>query len=332
MIWFPWRIVGISGLRLRFFFLFSSSSLVRIWISLEFNFFCFVPLIRVFEGTRTRERESIVLYFLFQRFFSLFFLLGFFFFFYQYRWLGPIIILLSVIGKIGSFPFYFWVPPVVAPLRYEATWMLLRIQKLAPIGLYIAFINTFSGDFVFFIVVISFLVRAVGGYNQRWLRPFMAFSSIAQRGWFIISGFGGIELFLTYFSVYAVTLKILLNIADHHIGFLFFCPYRYWQGRWWPKVTFLSLFFSLGGLPPFPGFFIKFFVIWVLRSFIRGVKLIVLVTMAGLTLFFYGWYSFKRLMINNIVFLFTREIPKGYRFLRIFFFFFFGSWLLIFLF
>lgn len=306
---------------MRIFFLFSSSSLLSIWIRLEFNFFCFLPLISIFQGRRDRERESIVLYFIFQRFFSIVFLLGFFFFFYIYNWMGPFLILISVVGKMGSFPFYFWVPPVVAPLRYEGTWILLRIQKLPPIALYIVFINIFSGDFVFFLVLISFLVRAVGGNNQRWLRPFMAFSSIAQRGWFMIRGLGGIELFLTYFRVYTIRLKILLSLADHQIGFLFFCPYRYWQGRWWPKVVFLSLFFRLGGLPPFPGFFIKFFVIWYLSSFIRRVKLAVLVTMAGFTVFFYGWYSLKGLIINNMVFLFTRQVPWGYRYLSIFFFF-----------
>ena len=230
---------------------------------------------------------------------------------------------------MGCFPFYFWVPPVVAPLRYESTWILLRIQKLGPMALYLSFINTFSGDLVFFSVVMRFLVRRVGGFNQRWLRPFIAFSSIAQRGWFIIAGFGGIELFIYYFGVYAVRLKILLRLADHHMGFLFFTPYKNWQGRWSPKVVFLSIFFSLGGLPPFPGFFIKFLVIWVLSSFIRGFKVVILVTMAGLTLFFYGWYSLKGLLINNIAYVFSRQISSGYSFLGMYMFLFFISWLVL---
>lgn len=330
MLWFPWRLVGISGLSLRFFFLFSSSSLVRIWIRLEFNFFCFVPLIAAFQRTRSRERESVTLYFLFQGFFSLVFLMGFFFFYYHMRELGPLLIFLSVVGKMGGFPFYFWVPPVVAPLRYESTWILLRVQKLGPIALYLSFINTFSGDLIFFSVVIRFFVRAVGGFNQRWLRPFMAFSSIAQRGWFIIRGLGGIELFIAYFLIYAVRLKLLLNLADHHIGFLFFSPYKNWQGGWSPKVVFVLVFFSLGGLPPFPGFFIKFLVIWFLSSFLRGFKIIIIRVIAGLTLFFYCWYSLKGLLINNIAFLFTRVVPSGYTYLGLYLFFSFSSWLLLF--
>ena len=326
MLWFPWRIVRITGLGLRFFFLFSSSSLVRLWIRLEFNFFCFVPLIRIFQGTRCRERESISFYFIFQSFFSLVFLRGFFLYFYQFRVRGPYIIFLSILGKIGCFPFYFWIPPVVASLRHEGTWILLRIQKLGPMALFLAFINTFSLDLIFFTVLAGFIIRRVGGFNQRWLRPFLAFSSIAQRGWFILAGFGGTELFLIYFIVYAITLKMVLSLAHHHKILLFWAPYQNWGRRLWPKLRFLGLFFSLGGLPPFPGFFIKFLVIWVLSFFLRGVKIIILVTIAGLTLFYYVWYSFKRILVNNIVFLFTRSIPQGYRYISGFFFLLFLVW------
>jgi len=326
MLWFPWRMVRIRGIGLSFFFLFSSSSLISLWIRLEFNFFCFVPLIRTFQGTSCRERESISLYFIFQRFFSLFFLSGFFLYFYHYRTIGPLVLFLSILGKIGCFPFYFWIPPVLVSLSYEATWILLSIQKLGPIALYLNTLNTLRGDLIFFIVLASFLVRGVGGFNQSGLRPFLAFSSIAQRGWFMLAGFGGTELFLVYFLVYAITLKILLRIASHQIIFLFFAPYCNWQGSWWPKLAFLSLFFSLGGLPPFPGFFIKFLVIWILSSFLGGVKIIILVRIAGFTLFFYVWYSLKGWMVNNIAFLFTRSLPLGNRFLSGFFFFSFWAW------
>ena len=134
MLWFPWRLVGIRGLSLRFFFLFSSSSLVSVWIRLEFNFFCFVPLMVAFQSTRARERESITLYFLFQRFFSLVFLMGFFFFFLSYKGVRPFPYFSICSGKNGMLPFLFLGPPSGSPLKVRIHVNTIKNPKIRSYG------------------------------------------------------------------------------------------------------------------------------------------------------------------------------------------------------
>lgn len=81
--------------------------------------------------------------------------------------------------KIGAAPLHFWFPSVIRGLSWGRCIVLLRIQKIAPLGLlsYIVREVDISG-LIIVRVIAGAIVGSVGGLNQVFLRKIIAYSSI----------------------------------------------------------------------------------------------------------------------------------------------------------
>lgn len=265
----------------------SSYSWIGIWIGLEVNLLSIIPLIVKLNSYST---EASIKYFITQALASTFILLSIILLSLNESILFSnktyfLIINSALLTKIGAAPFHFWLPEVIEGLRWANSFILLTWQKIAPIILLIY--NITLNYFIIIIVILRILIRGIIGLNQISLRKILAFSSINHIGWMIPAIFLSFYVWLTYFIIYSlITLNLIL---------LFFYLNSFYLRQitlnlnfnFLLKLFFMINIFSLGGLPPFLGFFPKWLVVNSLinENFHILAFLIILLTL--ITLFYY---------------------------------------------
>nr|AHA03585.1 NADH dehydrogenase subunit 2 [Athyma selenophora] len=238
----------------------SSNSWLGCWIGLEINLLSFIPLISTNNNLLNSEAslkyfltQSIAsINFLFSILLSLFMMKNFFFnnFF-------SIIINSSLLMKMGSTPFHFWFPNIMEGLSWFNCFILMTWQKITPMILLSYYFNL---NFLYFIMIFNVLVGAMGSFNQTSLRKLMAFSSINNLGWMISSMIISENLWLIYFIFYSI-FTFIMCFLFYIINTFFISQLFFFNMNFLIKISIMINFLSLGGLPPFLGFFPKWIVI-----------------------------------------------------------------------
>lgn len=310
----------------------SSSSWLGIWIGLEINLLSFIPLI--IDKKNLFTNESAIKYFLIQVFGSLIFLftriiyitkIYYFNLFYE-KLIENLIINSSIILKIGAAPFHFWLPNIIEGLSWNNSLLILTWQKLAPL-IIISYSN--SNNTILFIILSSF-IGAIGGLNHTSLRKILTFRSINHIRWILIALIINNLFWVFYFLIYFIInfsiifLFNIINIFNINQIFLFNNKSSL------IKACLFINFFSLGGLPPFIGFFPKWVIIenLIINKNIFLIFFTIIITL--ITLYFYLRLTFTaflslypnyswNIFIINKNNIFKKNLICNF-FLRIFFF------------
>ena len=191
--------------------------------------------------------------------------------------IGLSLILISLFFKVSAAPFHIWTPDVYEGSPTISTLFFATLPKFASLIFLFRVYHELnitdieSLNYIFQIVcAISLLVGAYGAITQKIIKRLLAFSSINHIG-FIILGMMSYKLMsegtlffyliiylITTFGIFAVILNLrtvdgeVIKISDLN-GLRF-------TSR--PKAIALLVFlFSLAGIPPFAGFFAKFFIL-----------------------------------------------------------------------
>nr|YP_009537844.1 NADH dehydrogenase subunit 2 [Limenitis glorifica]AYN60561.1 NADH dehydrogenase subunit 2 [Limenitis glorifica] len=238
----------------------SANSWLGCWIGLEINLLSFIPLITTPNNLLNSEAslkyfitQSIAsINFLFSILLSLFLMKNFLFnnFF-------SIIINSSLLMKMGSIPFHFWFPNVMEGLSWFNCFILMTWQKITPMILLSYYFNL---NFLYFIMIFNVLIGAVSSFNQTSLRKLMAFSSINNLGWMISSIIISENLWMIYFIFYSI-FSFIMCFLFYIINTFFINQLFFFNMNFLIKISIMINFLSLGGLPPFLGFFPKWIVI-----------------------------------------------------------------------
>nr|YP_010290256.1 NADH dehydrogenase subunit 2 [Heniocha apollonia]ULO26075.1 NADH dehydrogenase subunit 2 [Heniocha apollonia] len=275
----------------------SSNSWFGCWIGLEINLLSFIPLIS--SPINLLASEASLKYFLTQSIASINFLFvillkmmllkNFFL-----NNIMAIMINSSLLMKMGSAPFHFWFPNIVEGLSWINNFILMTWQKISPMILLSYYFNM---NFLYLIIIFNVIIGAIGGLNQTSLRKLMAFSSINNLGWMISAIMISETLWIFYFSFYSFLISILcfffFNLNMFFINQLF-------MNNLMPmiKINLLINFLSLGGLPPFLGFFPK----WTMINFLIINNFFFLtfflIMMSLIIIFFYLRIIYSCLMFN----------------------------------
>lgn len=206
-----------------------------------------------------------------------------------------IIILSSLLLKRGSAPFHFWFPNVIEGLSWINALLLITWQKIAPLILisYIIF-----KPLIITRIILSRLIGALGGLNQTSLRKLIAYSSINHLGWILAALYNSNQLWIIYFIFYSFLSFSIIFIFNmfkiSHINQLF-------SMFFYSKNIKFFLFFnllSLGGLPPFLGFFPKWMTIQILTINNQFILLTFIVLITLITLYFYIRLCYSAFILN----------------------------------
>nr|WHL46740.1 NADH dehydrogenase subunit 2 [Papilio nephelus] len=277
----------------------SSNSWMGCWIGLEINLLSFIPLIS--SPKNLLSSEAALKYFLTQAIASINFLFSILIKMimmknFEINYLISIMINSSMLMKMGSAPFHFWFPNIIEGLSWFNCFILMTWQKISPMILLSYIMNT---NFLMMIMIINVIIGVLGGINQTSLRKLMAFSSINNLGWMLISMMISENLWMFYLLMYSFLISILcltFNLLNtFFINQLFIINMNSIM-----KISLLINFLSLGGLPPFLGFFPK----WITINFLIMNNLFLIsfifIMMSLIMLFFYIRIIYSSVMFNYL--------------------------------
>lgn len=210
--------------------------------------------------------------------------------------LFSIIINSSLLIKIGSAPFHFWFPNIIEGLSWLNCFILITWQKITPIILLSYYLNK---NFLILIIIINTIIGAIGGINQTSLRKLIAFSSINNLGWIISSILISESLWILYFFLYSFLIRIICFIF-YVFNIYFINQLFIFNINFIIKFFILINFLSLGGLPPFLGFFPK----WIIINFLIINNLFfisfIFIIIRLITLFFYIRIIYSCIIFNYL--------------------------------
>nr|AXS66541.1 NADH dehydrogenase subunit 2 [Bostrichoidea sp. 6 KM-2017] len=237
----------------------SSYSWFSMWMGLEINLLSIVPLM---TSKLPLSSESSLKYFLTQAMASSLFLYSAVMMSLEIHSnfnMMMYIMNIALLIKMAAAPFHFWFPEIMEGLAWSPCLLLLTVQKLPPMMLLMT--NLISINFLTLIIISSMLIGGIMGLNHVSLRKIMTYSSINHIGWLLASLTLNSMIWLTYFIIY--TTITLLMVMFFHEKNIFFINQLFQNSKFsnMEKLMFAFNFMSLGGLPPFIGFYPKWIVI-----------------------------------------------------------------------
>nr|YP_009347414.1 NADH dehydrogenase subunit 2 [Mesapia peloria]APU93522.1 NADH dehydrogenase subunit 2 [Mesapia peloria] len=275
----------------------SSNSWLGCWIGLEINLLSFIPLIS--SPKNLLSTEASLKYFLTQSIASinfLFSILLMMILFKNFLMNNYISIMInsSLLMKMGSAPFFFWFPNIMEGLNWMNCFIIMTWQKISPMILLSYYMNN---NFIMIIMILNVIIGAINGFNQTSIRKLMAFSSINNLGWLMASLMISENMWLMYFILYSFMISILCFLFSM-LNIFYINQIMNFNLISFVKISLLINFFSLGGLPPFLGFFPK----WTIINFLIYNNMYIISFMfimsSLIMLFFYIRIIYLSLMLN----------------------------------
>nr|ASY97989.1 NADH dehydrogenase subunit 2 [Theopropus rubrobrunneus] len=280
-----------------------ANSWMGAWIGLEINLLSFIPMLS--SNKNMFSTEASLKYFLIQAIASSS-LLFFIILKTNFYELATImkdstwnnLIMIPLMMKVACAPFHWWFPSVIEGLTWMNCFIILSIQKIAPLML-ISYLLT-NNNFIQLTIILSALFGAIGGFNQISIRKILSFSSINHVGWMLITMTMGINLWMMYFLIYTINIiSIILLTSMTNMNYIS-QSFNLLNHKKITKFTLFISMMSLGGLPPFLGFFPKWIAIhFMIQNFMIFTSSI-LVMSSLVTLFYYMRLMFTTLMITNM--------------------------------
>nr|YP_010004106.1 NADH dehydrogenase subunit 2 [Appias lyncida]QNR01212.1 NADH dehydrogenase subunit 2 [Appias lyncida] len=275
----------------------SSNTWLGCWVGLEINLLSFIPLIS--NTKNLLHTEASLKYFLTQSIASINFLFSILlkmilFKNFEMNNFLSIMINSSLLMKMGSAPFYFWFPNVMEGLSWMNCFILMTWQKISPMILLSYYMNN---NFILFIMILNVMIGAISGFNQTSIRKLMAFSSINNLGWLMASIMISENIWLMYFSIYTL-MNFIMCFLFSMLNIFYINQIMNFNLMPFIKISLLINFFSLGGLPPFLGFFPKWIIINFLIMNNSFIITFIFVMSSLIMLFFYIRIVYLSLMLN----------------------------------
>lgn len=207
-----------------------------------------------------------------------------------------LIFLISILLKIGAAPFHFWLPSVIEGLKWINNFLLITWQKMAPLIIISLNLNY---NFIIFCIINCVIFGRLGGLNQTSLRKLLAFSSINHLGWILSGILFNEKIWINYFYFYIfLNFSIILIFKIFNLYFI----NQVFLIKNLNLIIKLFLFInllSLGGLPPFLGFFPKWIIIELIIKNNSFFILLIIIFFRLITLYFYLRLSYSIFLFNH---------------------------------
>ena len=186
-------------------------------------------------------------------------------------------ILISIAFKFGAAPFHMWIPDVYQGSMTPTTLMLSTLPKVAIFLILLKLTNSifvelqiYWSDMVLILAVISILIGSVVAIVQTNIKRLLAYSTIANVGFILLGiytgpeyGFNAAMFYMLTYTLFTTAIFGLLCEIKHGIKpveaitDLSGLNYKYPVSA----AVILVIMLSMIGIPPFLGFYAKFYII-----------------------------------------------------------------------
>ncbi|VBB48161.1 NADH-quinone oxidoreductase subunit N [uncultured Paludibacter sp.] len=211
--------------------------------------------------------------------------------------------------KISLVPFHLWAADVYEGAPTNVTSYLSVISKgSAAFVLMVIFYKVFGSmikewqGILYGVIIASITLGNLFALRQKNLKRFLAFSSISQAGYIMLGVIGGTPMGMTSL-VYYILVYLFSNLAafgvisaiEARTGKINIPDYNGLYSTN-PKLSFVMMLalFSLAGIPPFAGFFSKFFIFAAAAQ--QGYYMLVLVALINTIISLYYYLIVVRAM------------------------------------
>nr|AEK48360.1 NADH dehydrogenase subunit 2 [Peripatoides sympatrica] len=279
----------------------SSLSWFSIWMMMEMNMMSFIPFLTFSDNQL--YNEGSMKYFIVQSFGSVMLLMGWmistftFFTNFYFENIYYMMLYMALILKMGASPFHFWFPSLMNNLNWFCSFLLMTWQKLGPLMM-LSYVNQLM-IMLFMSSGLSALVGGIGGFNQTNLRMIFAYSSINHLGWLMICLILTETIFIFYVSFYF--FMMILFCLIFHLNMLSSLIQLYcFKSLFMEKYIIMINLLSLGGLPPFSGFFLKWVVLNELLMEKMWMMSLILLVSSLMNLYYYIRISYSYMMFSSM--------------------------------
>nr|QVV23891.1 NADH dehydrogenase subunit 2 [Hyalomma excavatum] len=228
------------------------------WLMMEINLMAFIPIM---NNHKLKNYLSIIVYFIIQSFSSTLFFFSSSFFTLNSMLLFINILNIAILIKLAIIPFHYWILLMSESLDFFSLFILLTMQKMIPLLI----IEKFMTKLSLYLVILSTIFSSMLMMKLKLFKKILILSSISHLGWILTMIFYKINFWISYLIIYALIINSLIktcqifNISLINNMMMMKMSYKI-------KLHLVSNMMSLGGMPPFMGFFIKAFSILILMK------------------------------------------------------------------
>nr|YP_009480369.1 NADH dehydrogenase subunit 2 [Gasteruption parvicollarium]ALJ93752.1 NADH dehydrogenase subunit 2 [Gasteruption parvicollarium] len=233
-------------------------NMLGVYMMMELNLISYLPLLIFYNNNF--KTEIVFIYFIIQSLSSMMFLLSIIFMMFLMENINigikviEMLYMFSLLIKLGCAPFHFWYMIMMKYMSWMNCYLLSTVQKIMPM----IFMYQFKNNLIYLVIFLCSFVSFFS-LNEVSLRMIMAYSSINHLGWMLMSIIMNFFIWFLYFIIYSIILYFLMNM------FNMYYVYYINQLQVFIKMKYIMYFFSLlmfslGGMPPFLGFYMKWFV------------------------------------------------------------------------
>lgn len=190
---------------------------------------------------------------------------------------GLVFLVIGIAFKLGAVPFHMWVPDVYQGAPTSVTLFLSTVPKIAAVALLVRLLidglgamQAYWADLFMILAILSIAIGSVVALLQTNIKRLLAYSTISHIGFIllgfmtgVITGYAAAVFYVLAYvlmSLAAFGVIILLNkkgfeaelISDYK-GLSKHSP--------WFALMMLIVMLSMAGVPPFIGFYAKFFIL-----------------------------------------------------------------------
>ena len=190
---------------------------------------------------------------------------------------GLVFLVIGIAFKLGAVPFHMWVPDVYEGSPTSVTMFISTVPKIAAVAMLVRLLvdglgsmHAYWSDLFMVLALLSIALGSVVALMQTNIKRMLAYSTISHVGFVmlgfvtgVITGYGAAVFYILVYvlmSLAAFGIIILLNkkgfeadqISDYK-GLSKHSP--------WFALMMLVTMLSMAGVPPFIGFYSKFFIL-----------------------------------------------------------------------
>ena len=215
--------------------------------------------------------------------------------------------------KLSLVPFHLWTADTYQGAPTAVTSYLSVISKgAAAFALMVILVKVFAPMteywqlMLYIVIVLSITVANIFAIRQKNLKRFLAFSCISQAGYIMLAVISGtpygmtslIFYVLVYMAANLAAFGVIGTIEQHTHGKVSMDDYNGLYSTN-PKlaVTMTLALFSLAGIPPFAGFFSKFFIF--AAAFEEGFHVLVFIALINTVISLYYYLLVVKAMFIN---------------------------------
>ena len=219
--------------------------------------------------------------------------------------------------KLSLVPFHLWTADVYQGAPTPVTGYLSVISKgSAAFGFMVILVQVFGSVYdmawewmLYALIVLTITLGNLFAIRQRNMKRFLAFSSVSQAGYIMLGiisanalGLGSLMYYVLVYVLSNLAAFGVIGAIENKTGKVMMADYNGLRStNPWLSFAMMLAMFSLAGIPPFAGFFSKFFIFTSALS-TGSVALYVLVLIALLNTIISLYYYLlvvKAMFINN---------------------------------